>query len=137
MDGARRHRVVIADDSEDIRLCLAEIIADEYDVVAMVEDGVQLVLAVQAMRPDVVVVDVVMPLLNGLDALQRMNEAGIAFTAVMVSANTEDAYIERALELGAIGYVAKASADADLPQAIRAALRGERFVSKGGETREW
>lgn len=133
MDGARRYQVVIADDNEDIRLCLAEIITEEFEVVAAVEDGMQLVIAVKAMRPDVLVVDVVMPVLNGLEALRSLNEAGIRFTAVMVSANTQPAYVAQALELGALGYVAKATAAHDLPQAMRAALRGERFVSNGEE----
>lgn len=132
LNGRRRYRVVIADDNEDIRLCLAEIIADEFEVVATVADGLQLVHTVKTMRPDVLVVDVVMPVLNGLDALRSLGDAGIQFTAVMVSANTDEAYITRALELGALGYVDKAMASADLLHAMRAALRGERFVS-GGE----
>lgn len=131
-DGAKRYQVVIADDNEYIRLCLTEILEEEFEVVAAVADGFQLIDAVAALRPDVLVVDVVMPLLNGLEALQSLNDAGIQFTAVMVSANTEEAYIMRALELGAMGYVAKATATDDLPRAMRAALRGERFIS-GGE----
>lgn len=129
MQGPTRYRVVIADDYEDIRLCLAEILADEFEVVASVGDGMQLISAVTQFAPDVLIVDVVMPVLNGLEALRALTEAGIAFTAVMVSANTERAYIERALALGAIGYVSKTTAACDLLQAVRAALRGERFIS--------
>ncbi len=124
-----RYRVIVADDSDQLRRELAEILAKAYDVVALVEDGAQLLAAVAEFEPDLVVIDVSMPVLSGLDALQRLVTRGARARAVMVSTSGNAAYVRRALQLGAWGYVLKGSGVEDLPAALAAALQGTTFIS--------
>jgi len=124
-----RNRVILADDNIDIRRRLVQILAAEYDVVAALENGEQLVAVAKILKPDLLVVDVSMPLLNGLDALQRLRLEGIHAKTVVVSANGSPAYVRRAFEMGATGYVLKGTGAKDLPVALKTVLHGGHFVS--------
>lgn len=124
-----RYSVIVADDSDQLRRELAEILAEAYDVVALVRDGEQLLDAVAEFEPDLLVIDVAMPVLGGLEALRRLVARGTRARAVMVSTSGDAAYVRRALQLGACGYVLKGSGVEDLPTALAAALQGTSFVS--------
>lgn len=127
----RKATVVIADDHADVRNSLVEILQDCYEVLAAVENGQQLVEAVCRLQPELAVIDVSMPVLNGFEALQRIKAARMGLKAVMISSISNAAYVRRAFELGARGYVLKAAGTEDLPRALGAALEERTFVSQG------
>ena len=126
--------VVVAEDDQEIRRSLVEILLPIYAVVAAVPDGEQLVDAVRRLRPDAAVVDLAMPVLSGLDALRRLQAEGIQLKTVIISAHADPAYVRRALQLGAQGYVSKAAGTEDLLRALEAAFEGRTFLSSGIKT---
>jgi DNA-binding NarL/FixJ family response regulator len=125
----RRHTVILAEDNEDVRQKLEQILAGDYDVLAAVENGAQLVDVATTLKPDLLVIDISMPILNGLDALQQLRLRAIDAKAVIISVNADPAYVRRAFQIGATGYVLKVTGAQDLPIALRSALEGKTFVS--------
>jgi DNA-binding NarL/FixJ family response regulator len=93
------------------------------------EDGRALIEATKKLRPDVIVADITMPHLNGIDALAQLKKDNKHVRVVFLTMHTEVDYARRALEAGASGYVLKHSASAELIAAIRAALEGQVYVS--------
>jgi DNA-binding NarL/FixJ family response regulator len=124
-----RPRVLLADDHRIVAEGLKSLLADEFDLVGIVEDGDALVKAARELRPDVIVADISMPLLNGLDALERLKRDNPKVRVVLLTMHREAAYARRAIESGAAGYVLKHSASAELVLALRAALQGRTFIS--------
>jgi len=124
-----RPRVVLADDHRMVTEGLKNLLADEFELVATVEDGPALVTAAKKLRPDVIVADIAMPHLNGIDALARLRKLDLNVKVVFLTMHREPAYARRALEAGALGFVVKHSAPAELVMAIHAALRGETFIT--------
>lgn len=122
-------RLVLADDHRIVAEGLKTLLDADFNLVAMVEDGQALIAAVATHRPDVVVADISMPGLGGLDALERLNREHPGTRVVFLTMHPEIAYARRALQLGAAGYVLKHSAPAELVLAIRAALAGEVFIT--------
>ena len=96
---------------------------------AVVEDGRQLVETARRLRPDVIVADITMPHLNGIDALVQLKHDNPEVRVVFLTMHKDAAYARRALEAGARGYVLKHSAQAELFLAVRAALDGNTFIS--------
>ena len=125
---ARRPTVIIADDHADIHPLLRRILEPELNVVESVFDGQALLDATQRLLPDLVVVDVFMPVLDGIEAAKRLAQSS-AVTIVFISTDAGEENVERALRTGALAFVRKASAAEDLLPAARAALKGQRFVS--------
>jgi len=125
----KRPRVLLADDHRMVAEGLKSLLSAEFELVGVVEDGRALVEAAQKLRPDVIVADITMPHLNGIDALVRLKQDGIQVPVVFLTMHTEVAYARRALEGGAAGYVLKHSASAELITAIRAALDGKTYLS--------
>lgn len=121
-------RVVFADDHAGIHPLVRRILEPQFNVVDAVFDGQALVESAALHSPDVVVVDIAMPLLNGLEAVRRLRLQSRA-AVIFLTTHADPGLLEQALEAGGDGYVLKASAAADLVPAIQAALRGERFVS--------
>jgi DNA-binding NarL/FixJ family response regulator len=122
-------RVLLADDHRIVAEGLKSLLADEFDLAGIVEDGRALVKAARELRPDVIVTDVSMPQLSGLDALAVIREENPEVRVVFLTMHRDVAYARRALEAGACGYVLKHSASAELVLAVRAALQGRTFVS--------
>jgi DNA-binding NarL/FixJ family response regulator len=129
MEEPKRPRVVLADDHPGIAGQLRALLEPEFDVVATVEDGNALVEAVARFRPDAIVTDVAMPGLDGIAAAGRIRAKNPDARIVLVSIHQDAAVVDRGLAAGALGYVAKVAAGEDLAPAVRAALRGERFLS--------
>ena len=125
----KRPRVLLADDHRLVAEGLKSLLSDEFELVGVVEDGRDLIEAAQKLRPEVIVADITMPHLNGIDALVRLKRDGIQVPVVFLTMHAEVAYARRALEAGAAGYVLKHSAPAELITAIRAALAGKTYVS--------
>lgn len=124
-----RPRVLLADDHRLVAEGLRSLLGQEFDVVGVVEGGDDLVSATLEIAPDVIVADISVPRLNGLDALSRLKAADPAVRVVFLTMHTEVAYARRALAAGAAGYVVKHSAASELVAALRAALAGETYVS--------
>jgi DNA-binding NarL/FixJ family response regulator len=124
-----RPRVLLAEDHEAVREQLRVLLQADFEVIAAVADGYALVGAAQALRPDVIVTDVAMPGLSGLEAAVRLIATDSAARVIFVSVHTEAALVRRGLEIGAVGYVLKQSAGEELVEAVRTAMLGERFVS--------
>ena len=110
----KRPRVLLADDHRLIAEGLKSLLSTDFDVVGVVEDGRALVEAAKKFRPDVIVADISMPHLNGIDALLRMKKDDKSVRVVFLTMHPEVAYARRALDAGALGYVLKHSAPAEL-----------------------
>jgi len=124
-----RPRVLLADDHRIVAEGLKSILAAEFDLVGVVEDGRAMIEAARTSHPDIIVADITMPLLNGIEALVMLRKDGLDIPLIFLTMHRDVAYARRALEAGAAGYVLKHAAPEELAQAIRAALDGGTFVS--------
>ena len=122
-------RVLLADDHRMVAEGLKGLLAEEFDLAGIVEDGRAMVKAARELRPDVIVADITMPHLNGLDALAQLKRDNPKVRVVFLTMHRDVAYARRALEAGAAGFVLKNSAAAELVLAVRAALQGRTFVA--------
>jgi DNA-binding NarL/FixJ family response regulator len=122
-------RVLLADDHRMVAEGLKSLLEEEFELLGIFEDGRAMVKAVRELRPDVVVADISMPLLNGIDALIQLKQEDPGVRVVFLTMHRDVAYARRALEAGAAGFVLKHSAPAELLLAVRAALQGRTFVS--------
>ena len=129
MSNQRRPRVLIADDHLMVAQALKSLLSVEFDLVGVVEDGRALVEAARTLRPDVIVADVTMPHLNGIDALAQLRQAGDRVPVVFLTMHRDPNFARRALEAGAAGFVLKHSASVELVAAIRAALEGKTYLT--------
>jgi len=125
----KRPRVLLADDHCMVAEGLKSLLSDDFELVATVEDGRALVAATSKLRPDVIVADITMPHLNGIDALARLKKVDPDVKVVFLTMHQNAAYARRALDAGASGFVVKHSAPAELVMAIQAALKGETFIT--------
>lgn len=124
-----RPRILLADDHRIVAEGLKAILAAEFELVGVVEDGQALVDAARALRPDVIVADIGMPRRNGLEALAELKTDDPDVRVVFLTMHPEVAYARRAREAGALGYVLKHSAPDELVAAIRAALAGTTYFA--------
>lgn len=124
-----RHRVLIADDHHIFAEGLRALLEPEFDVVGLVGDGQDLVEAAGTLRPEVVVTDVSMPSLNGIEAAARLRELGVTARVVVLTQHRDVAYARRAMAAGALGYVLKNAASSELVTAVREAVHGRTYVS--------
>jgi DNA-binding NarL/FixJ family response regulator len=124
-----RPRVLLADDHRMVAEGLKSLLSAEFELVGMVEDGRALIEAAKKQRPDVIVADITMPHLNGLDCLGPLKRDNPRVKVVILTMHHEVAYARRALEAGAAGFVLKHSAPAELLTAIRAALDGKTYIT--------
>ena len=129
LSAQRRHRVLIADDHLLVAEGLKSLLTADFDLVGVVEDGRALVDAATKLRPDVIVADVTMPHLNGIDALLQLRQAGNHVPVVFLTMHRDVAFARRALDAGASGFVLKHSASIELITAIRAALDGRKYLT--------
>lgn len=125
----RKPRVLLADDHLMVAEALSSLLSEEYDLVGVVEDGRQLVEAALSLHPDVIVADITMAHLNGIDAMVRLQEAGSQVPVVFLTMHRDVTFARRALEAGAAGFVLKHSAPAELLTALRAALDGKTYLT--------
>jgi two-component system invasion response regulator UvrY len=124
----RRPTVIIADDHVEVHPLLRRILEPEFEVVEDVFDGRALLEAALHFRPDLIVVDVLMPVMGGIEAVKRLRAQLSTVAVVFVSTDAETESVQRALRSGGRGFVRKASAAEHLLPAARAALSGQRFV---------
>jgi two-component system, NarL family, response regulator NreC len=127
----RQTRVLLADDHVLIRAGLRMVVDAQPDLTVVGEagDGREAVAMAESLRPDVVVMDIGMPTLNGIEAANQVREKLPETQIVMLSMHSDEGYVLRALKAGAKAYLLKDSAETDLARAIRAAAEGKSFFS--------
>lgn len=124
-------KIMIADDHQIVREGLKQLLNDQEDmeVVGEAQDGRETLLKAKSLRPDVLLLDVTMPKLNGLEAIGLIKEAVPDVRIVVFSMHKKEAYARQALAAGALGYVLKASPSSEILAAVRAVFSREYFLS--------
>jgi two-component system nitrate/nitrite response regulator NarL len=122
-------RVVLADDQSEILQSAQQILGDEFRIVGTAENGAVAVELAARLSPDVLVLDISMPVQNGIEAACHLKELGSTTRVVFMTVNTEPEFVEAALFAGAFGYVLKQFLASDLVPAIWAAMDGATFIS--------
>jgi DNA-binding NarL/FixJ family response regulator len=125
-----RPRVLVADDHRETAAQLRKLLQPHFDVVGLVEDGGALVNAVARFSPDVIVADISMPTLDGIDAAALILRSDPAARIVLVTVHDDPILVDRGLAAGALGYVLKDAAGDELVPAVYAALGGRQYVSR-------
>ncbi|HXD98253.1 MAG TPA: response regulator transcription factor [Candidatus Acidoferrum sp.] len=127
---ARRPRILIADDHKLVVEGLRKLLEKEFEVVGTVDNGRALLAAAERLKPAVILVDVSMPLLNGIDACARLRVLLPSSRVVVLTMHADRSYAAEAFKAGAAGYVLKGSATSELVRAIQTVLRGQRYVAR-------
>ncbi|MDR3718176.1 MAG: response regulator transcription factor [Bryobacteraceae bacterium] len=124
-------RVLIADDHPLIRSGLRALLGreKEFEVVGEAADGYQALELVEQLKPDVVMLDISMPRLNGIDVAKKISETTPSTRIIIVSIHSDESYVLRALKAGAKGYLLKASPEGDILNAVRAVAAGQAYLS--------
>ena len=127
----KKIRILIADDHAIVRDGLRQLLSSQADmeVTGEAEDGREALKKVKTLRPDVILLDIAMPRLSGLEVISLIREASTATQVVVLSMHAKETYVQQVLASGALGYVLKASPSTDILEAIRTAHRGEYFLS--------
>lgn len=122
-------RLLLADDHETILEQVRALLSEEFEVIGMVRNGRDAVSEVERLDPDVLVIDISMPLLNGLQAAKQLRLSKRRTKIVFLTVHEDQEYVAAAFSVGASGYVVKPSLTHDLIPAIRAAVEGQTYVS--------
>jgi DNA-binding NarL/FixJ family response regulator len=125
----KRPRVLLADDHGIVVEGLKSLLDPEFDLVGAVQDGRALVEATEQLRPDVIVADISMPLLNGIEAVRQIRKKDKQVKVIFLTMHPDVTYAASAFEAGASGYVLKHSAPSELVIAIHEALKGHTYVT--------
>ena len=125
-----RIRVVLADDHQALIARVRRVLAEDYEVVGVVENGSQAVEAVLTLEPDVLVIDISMPVLDGLQAAKQLQKANCRARIIFLTIHEDRDFVAAALSAGALGYVTKVRLSTDLIPAILEAMQGNTFVSR-------
>jgi DNA-binding NarL/FixJ family response regulator len=126
--------ILLADDHKIILDGLRGVLEDSFEIVACVTNGRDLVDTAVRLHPDVIVADISMPLLNGIEAVRMLREAGCGAKVVFLTMHPDPTYATRALQAGGSGYVLKHSASDELVSAIQEVLRGGTWISAEVQT---
>jgi DNA-binding NarL/FixJ family response regulator len=121
---------VIADDSPEMLDAIEQRLTGICQVVARAEDGLALIDRVREQQPDIVITDISMPRMTGIQALNQLRAEGQKTPAVIVTVHEDEELVKAGLEQGALGFVLKSRLDPDLLMAVQAALEGRVFVSE-------
>lgn len=124
-----RPRILIADDHSIVLAGLRKLVEAEGDVVGTAEDGRTLVEEAQKLRPDIILLDISMPLLNGLDAARQIRKLVPESRLIFLTMHATPTYATEAFKAGASGYLIKRSAASELKQAIQAVMRGQHYMT--------
>jgi DNA-binding NarL/FixJ family response regulator len=124
-------RILLADDHTVVRQGLRKILEakPQWEVVAEAADGREAVRQAEEVKPDIAIVDVAMPLLNGIEAVRQIARKASGTRVLVLSMHNDEAYVTQMLRAGAAGYLLKDSADVDLIQAVEAVAAGKSFFS--------
>lgn len=124
-----RSRILLADDHLLVMEGLRKLLEAEHDLVGTVEDGIALVDMAKELEPDVILLDISMPMLNGIEAARKIKKLLPECKLIFVTMHGDSTYVIEAFRAGASGYLLKRSAASELSQAIRAVLNGQQYLS--------
>jgi DNA-binding NarL/FixJ family response regulator len=124
-------RVLIADDNPEIISVIRETLRATFDVVGSFADGESVLLKAPLLHPDVIVLDISIPDMNGFEILRRLKQMECPASVVFLTVHEGEDFVRAALELGALGYVFKSKLVTDLPRAIEEVSAGNAFIPQG------
>jgi len=124
-----RPKLLLADDHTMFSQGLQSLLEDEFDLVGAVGDGQALVDATGRLEPDVIVVDISMPVMNGFDAVRQLKKEGVTAKIIFLTMHADDRLLAEAFRCGGSGYVLKQSAGEELIAGIRQVLAGRKYVT--------
>jgi DNA-binding NarL/FixJ family response regulator len=122
-------RVLLADDNAVLLDRVGILLSPSFEIVGAVTNGRELFYAGMSLAPDVIVADITMPILGGIEAAQQLREAGCRAKFVFLTIHIEHEFVDACVSQGALGYVVKSHMKTDLIPAIKAALTGRTFIS--------
>ena len=125
----KRARILLADDHPHLLEKVTQLLQPEYEIVGAVSDGHALVYAAEKLKPDLLVVDVTMPILDGIEAAKKLKAQGCESKIVFLTVHSDPDYLRACLAAGGLGYVAKSRMSSDLPLAVDRALAERIFIS--------
>jgi DNA-binding NarL/FixJ family response regulator len=131
----KRPDVLLADDNKYLLERLVEILSPSFNVVGIAHDGQELVSSALRLVPDVIILDIGMPILTGIQAARQLREAGLSTKFVFLTIHREEEFLEACLDVGALGFVLKSQMKNDLIAAIHSALADKLFVSPALSTK--
>ncbi len=126
-----KRRVLLADDHAIVLEGMRSILEPDYEVVGEVRDGRELVASANKLRPDVIVTDIAMPMLNGLEAIRQLEKADLPAKIIFITIHASVELAVQAFRLGASGYLLKHDASDELLRAMREVLNGRFYVTRG------
>jgi DNA-binding NarL/FixJ family response regulator len=124
-----RPRVLLADDNKILTERVSEHLSSSFDVVGIAHDGHDLISEASRLAPDVIVADITMPIITGVEAVHELRAAGLATRVVFLTIHSEHEFLQACLDEGAVGYVVKSHMNTDLIPALNSAMAGKVFVS--------
>ena len=124
-----RPRILVADDHDVILDMVLSLLVQDFEVVGTANNGIDLVSEAQRLQPDAIVLDITMPILNGIEAAHEIHEAGLPAKLVFLTVHERSSFVRACFEEGGSAYVTKSRLKTDLIPAIREALSGNHFVS--------
>ena len=124
-----RPRILLADDNNEFLAAEIDLLSPRFELVGTASDGESLVSEVQRLKPDVIVVDVTMPVMNGIVAAHKLKASGSSVKIVFLTINNGEEYVKACLATGAQGYVWKSRMKSHLIPAIHAAIEDLSYVS--------
>ena len=124
-----RPRVLLADDHHPMLNRVVSLLKEHYEIVGSVSDGRALVREAERLQPDVIVLDITMPILTGIEAARELHEVGSKAKLVFLSVHQSNAFVRECFAKGGLGYVTKSRMTTDLIPAINEALSNRHFVS--------
>jgi DNA-binding NarL/FixJ family response regulator len=122
-------RIVVADDHEEMLSLVKEVLQPEFEVVAAVRDGRDLLHAVKNLKPDVIIADITMPEMSGIEATRKIVEEDLEARIILLTMHNDRTMVEEGLSAGAKGYVLKLSASQELVQAVYEIIQGRFYIS--------
>jgi DNA-binding NarL/FixJ family response regulator len=122
-------RIVVADDHEEMLSLVKEVLQPEFEVVAAVRDGRDLLHAVKNLKPDVIIADITMPEMSGIEATRKIVEEDLEARIILLTMHNDRTMVEEGFSAGAKGYVLKLSASQELVTAVYEIIQGGSYIS--------
>ena len=124
-----RARILLADDHKEMRDRVVRLLGREFEILDPVEDGRALLEAASKLKPDLCLMDISMPIVNGIEAAAKLKESGTTAKIIFLTIHEDLDFLQAALKTGASGYVVKRQMASDLRTAVKEALAGRIFIS--------